>query len=385
MSNKNLFLKHIHLPISIKALLLPYFLDDPVCLKTINEGMKKFTLPVLVSLISANCFAQQNFHVARGTAIKFADDIQVVMNNTNIINHSDLKQSKGDAAVRFEGDQDNFIGGTGNTAFDRIVIDKEQSEVKLASDINVVSNATFKKGMLDAGDHVIDLHASGTLAGETEKSRAIASGRGFITATAEVTASTVNPGNLGAIINSPIVLGNTVVKRGNVISNNGSDNSANLYFEITPANNRDLNASVAFKYFETELNGIDEKEVSVYSNRGSNWLNEGNEYRDAKQNLVMQKNVNSFSRFTLFPAQENIIVYPNPVRDVANTRIVAKSAATATIEVYDSKGSLVKAYNKGISVGSNVLPLEMKELAGGSYTLHAKWGNNEKVIMLAKE
>ena len=73
------------------------------------------------------------------------------------------------------------------------------------------------------------------------------------------------------------------------------------YFDITPDVNSGLNATMVFHYDESELNGLGENALTLYSSEdGINWVLRGGTV-DALANTVTLSGIDSFSRWTLGP------------------------------------------------------------------------------------
>ncbi|HEY0066050.1 MAG TPA: hypothetical protein VGB46_01765, partial [Flavisolibacter sp.] len=72
------------------------------------------------------------------------------------------------------------------------------------------------------------------------------------------------------------------------------------YYDVSPANNSSLNATLRFLYFDAELNGLDEAALGLWrSTTNVNWTYIGFDSRDASSNYVEKAGIASFSRWTL--------------------------------------------------------------------------------------
>jgi hypothetical protein len=78
--------------------------------------------------------------------------------------------------------------------------------------------------------------------------------------------------------------------------------SITRYFDVTPANNTGLDATMVFHYDESELNGIDEDMLDMFSSLdgGSSWTGMIG-VRDSDENTVSSFGVNTVARLTLAP------------------------------------------------------------------------------------
>jgi hypothetical protein len=123
-----------------------------------------------------------------------------------------------------------------------------------------------------------------------------------------------NPANLGLLISSNQNLGSVTIKRGHraqVIP--GVGNGMLRYYDISPANNANLNATLRFTYFNGELNGLDENQLTYFrSSDLVTWSALSFTSRDTALNFVNNTGIASFSRFTLAGALND----PLPVRYV---------------------------------------------------------------------
>jgi hypothetical protein len=108
-------------------------------------------------------------------------------------------------------------------------------------------------------------------------------------------------GGIGIEINAvDAAPGSTIVlrKTGSATSGNGND-GIKRYFDIAPANNTNLNATLVFKYDESELNSISEEKLKLFksTDNGTNWtLEEG--IVNTTENTITKTGVNSFSKWT---------------------------------------------------------------------------------------
>jgi hypothetical protein len=156
-------------------------------------------------------------------------------------------------------------------------------------------------GDLELNGGVITLGPTGTLneaAGHT-----VNGSTGSITTTRTLTApsSASDIAGLGVAIGSSADLGSTVITRGHAIQPAGSG-SIKRYFDIVPTNNTGLNATLVFKYDETELTTIAESILNLYKSTdgGTTFASMGGTVNTAA-NTVTLTGVSDFSRWTAGP------------------------------------------------------------------------------------
>lgn len=172
-------------------------------------------------------------------------------------------------------------------------------------------------GFLNLNGKIITLSTTGYLsetAGNTVKGAT-----GSITTTRTLSApSNLNIGGMGAVLTSAANLGVTTITRSHTIQVVNGGNSIARFFDITPANNSGLNASIVFKYDNTELNGLNENTLSLYksTNSGTSWNIQGGT-RDTTNNTISLSGINSFSRWTAasnsLATNINITVIPDGI------------------------------------------------------------------------
>jgi hypothetical protein len=211
------------------------------------------------------------------------------------------------------------------------------SALNLQSNLSVISSVTFSGGLINLNNNTLDLSSTGSIIGESEISRAFTTGTGYIQASGILNApSSVNVGNLGAVITSTTNMGNTTIRRGHQVQTGifGSNNSILRYYDIIPANNANLKAVLRFFYFDAELNGIPEPTLHQWKSKdNTNWDFVGADTRDATANYVEKKSINKFDRWTLATATAPVINCPPDMTVSANEsgcKASVSFAATAT-------------------------------------------------------
>lgn len=151
-------------------------------------------------------------------------------------------------------------------------------------------------GVLSIGTATMDFGTTATL---VEAGGRIADGT--LTATRALNAPAAqNVGGLGATITSAANLGTVVVTRmATRQSGNGTLGIARAY-DIAPAVNTGLDATLTFAYNEAELSGLDEATLVLYrsTDGGATWVKRGGTL-DAGANTVTLAGIDAFSRWTV--------------------------------------------------------------------------------------
>jgi Secretion system C-terminal sorting domain len=255
---------------------------------------------ILLMIMGANA-AEAQLTITAGASFNMQAGAQLTLRNSDLVNNGTFVAGSG--SVLFNGTAASYIKGTQPIQFFKLDIDKSGAVVFLERPINVIQQVAFTSGFLDLNTYDADLGTTGILNGEKETSRIIgANGGQVLFSTVLNNPVAVNPANLGAIISSSKNLGNVIIRRGHRSQANGfgQGKSTFRYFDIVPANNTALNATLRFRYFDGELNGLNENNLVLWKSlNNSTWVNEGFSIRDAAGNYVEKTGLQSLSRFTL--------------------------------------------------------------------------------------
>jgi hypothetical protein len=250
----------------------------------------------------------------------------------------------GQSTVSFTGTAptaNSFIGGASATVFYDLLLNKSSNDLQLNNNISVSNHLTLSSGLFQLNNQVINLGNTGLLVGESNSSRVTGTTGGLITATATLNGSVnANPGNLGMIITSAANLGITVVSRGHkqpISLTNGI--GIYRYYDLTPANNAGLDATITFNYFDGELGPIVENELIMWisSDGGMVWnpVGNGGDVKDRVSNFILKNNVDLFYRFTL----GSNITSPLPIKLLSFTGYLKDETARLNWETAEEVNS----------------------------------------------
>jgi hypothetical protein len=355
--------------------------------------MKQLILICFASFLGVEALAQAKLQVGSGTIVTSSENAQIVLDDTDLENDGAIEQSAGDGGFHFTGLNQTIISGSGINRFDKLLLDKRSTAtLLLRSDISIAGKLHFVAGRLNLKDNRILLGTSGILDGESELTHLFSTGRGYVEAIHDGKyTSTINPGNLGAVISTSSNPGKMIVRRGHVAQLNNVTGSKSIqrYYDILPSSNSNLNATVRFRYFDNERNNIDESDFSILrSDDGMGWSDLGADAKNASGNTIEKGGINKLSRFTIStpgPGSKAIFtVWPNPVLEKVNISVPATAADNVKILIYDSKGKLVQSQQKRIGIGNNQLQVDMKSLPQGNYTMQTNWAGQTKTTRLNK-
>jgi Secretion system C-terminal sorting domain len=272
----------------------------------------KQILTFLIVLIAWHTQAQ--LVIQSGAEIKITGNGFICLENINLKNDGTLNQPFNTGKYIFTGNGNSIISGIGSTNFDVLETAKTAtSNIFLLQNIGVNKSVTFNGGLIDVNAYNITLNTNAQLDNESENSRIIGPNSGFVIKTVNINApltSPYDPGNLGVQLTTNAILGVTIFKRGHQSQMNGAGNGSSIlrYFDIAPANNTALNATARFKYFDAELNSLDENNLVLWKSTdyGNSWSNVGQDNRSATGNFVEKNSIPDFSLWTLSTANNTL-------------------------------------------------------------------------------
>lgn len=260
---------------------------------------------VIIQLLTPiSLLAQSSFKVTSGAEIGAIGNVVITLQSIDLDNDGTIFLTPGAGKFHFSGSGNNVIKGQSVPTFDVVIIAKTGSGVlSLEQNIRIASSIDFVSGNIDLNKKTIMLQPAAMLNGESETSRITGSNGGHVEISSTLNApASINPGNLGVIITSAQNLGATTIRRGHQSQQNsgGGGSSILRYYDITPADNSGLNATLRINYFDTEKNGLDENNFEMWKSAdNAHWVNMGQDSRNSGSNYVERTGINDFSRWTV--------------------------------------------------------------------------------------
>lgn len=255
-----------------------------------------------------------NANVITGSTVNLASDHQmksVTVNAGGTFNLSTFKLSLtasnpisnsgtfnlSTGTVEYNGSSAQSISTTGIT-YNKLRINNSAG-TSLPAPVTVNDTLSVILGDLDLNGQILTIAPAGYL---TETSGNTVKGTsGYITTTRTLNApSALNVAGLGAVLTTVVNLGSTEIRRGHAVQSGLNGNTSFLrYFDITPSTNTGLNATLVYKYDDSELNGKVESASSLFksTNSGTNWTSQGGTV-NASANTITLTGVGSFSRWS---------------------------------------------------------------------------------------
>lgn len=301
--------------------------------------MKTASSTILLLLFFCNCLTAQNALTNDGGNIYlesaaslyiqgslenksigiFTNSGSVYLSGNLIQNATTNLNAANAGSFRFNGTSNQVISGSKQPNFYNLTLDKSSGECQLQTGFTLSHQLTFNSGNIFLNNQQIDLLNSGELISEAATKRIYdnATGTGTVKIVQTLNApSSVNPGNLGAIISSIQNIGSTTITRGHTQQFIVSANSITRYYDISPALNTGLNATLRFNYFDNELNSQPEDELVQWHSAMSNgiWTKKGGTL-NISSDYVDLTAIDSFSRVSLISHK----IIPLPLKLLAFT------------------------------------------------------------------
>ncbi|HQH57176.1 MAG TPA: hypothetical protein PLW05_11595, partial [Candidatus Marinimicrobia bacterium] len=168
----------------------------------------------------------------------------------------------------------------------------------LSHNVTVNGLLTVNSGYLEISGDTITLGPSAMLV----ETGGPVKGDGIITTTRTLNnISAENVAGLGAVITTTKDMDSTIVTRGHSINSLNGAPSIRRYYDILPKNNTGLNATLVFKYDESELGDLSETDQLALFSRSeeaSFWSERGG-ILDTANNQIALAGIDKFSKWTI--------------------------------------------------------------------------------------
>ena len=241
-------------------------------------------------------------YIQAGAQVYITGTEQLTLHNMSLINNGTF--ITGNSLVSFTGNASASIGGSEQTQFYDLHINKEnQSSVSMQNSYGVNRRVYFTAGFLNLNGNDLELGANGRLIGEHNMGRITGNGGGAVIFDTTLNAPAhANPGGLGVYISSSQNLGHVAIYRRHHwdLAGPGLSNSIRRQYTISAANNSNLDATLQFRYFEGELNNLQEEGLAFYERvDGIQWNGIGFNNRNTVLNYVEKSGIQSLHEYTL--------------------------------------------------------------------------------------
>lgn len=281
----------------------------------------------------------------------------------NLHNEAELRENIdlfNPGPVRIVGDQDQII--TGNGIYRTLEVAKNGGSLASSDTFLVGKSLIMTQGILQAQNGGIGLITNSTLS-ETDSSYVL----GRIGAERNLATGASNFGGLGLRIQTDPdePLGSTVVVR--VTGSSYRPGQITRYYEVNPANNSNLNATVEFSYHEREINGAIEANLDLINAPNGETFEILGGRNLTVSNIVRKTQIDQFGILTLQPSTLAVNAYPSPFTDETITiSYVLDQDEEVLVTVFDNQGrALLREEFEG-QAGLNQWELD-RNFTGGIY------------------
>ncbi|MEJ2616483.1 MAG: T9SS type A sorting domain-containing protein [Ignavibacteriaceae bacterium] len=260
---------------------------------------------LLINLITKHIYAQE-LSIGNETTLSLGQSIFYFPGNWK--NSGTLKADFG--TVIFNGGNGNqTIESTNEEIFSFIIVNKMSGDLQLLNDITINGDLDIINGDLDGNNNTVTLDGglNGRAGGPIIETPGNTFKGGIITTLVPFLNAPDSFSTMGLTITSEKDLGSTLLERGHEILTDGDTTSILRFYNIAPSNNSDLNATLVFSYDESELNGLAEKDLSLFliPDSGPGWIKiEG--IVDTQANTVTASGIAQFNLMTL-AANTNLV------------------------------------------------------------------------------
>jgi hypothetical protein len=326
-----------------------------------------FTIPLSVGINRGNA----QLSISAGTQWRSDNSTQVVLDDLSL--QYDGISNSPENIFRFTGTTNALLGAINSPGFYSLQVAKSGvAQLFLLNDIGVRQSIQFQGGLFNINTNHITLAPGALLVNESETSRITATS-GTISTSVNLNApANIDPGNLGAMISTAQNLGTVTIHRGHAsqMNSTGGGNSILRYYDIIPANNTGLNATLRFHYFDAELNGLVENGLVLWkSTNNITWTNQGFNSRNTASNYVEKTGITDFSRWTLSSVGNAL-----PVTGLKLTGNWLNNAAVlswTTIAEYDNDHFDIERMGAGENQFTRIASVSSKYPDGNSQSLTA--------------
>lgn len=353
----------------------------------------------LMFLLPAAIYAQ-GILITPGAHMVVNGNVKLVLHNAGITTNGNFTAGHSTLILSGENSAQSWIGGSTAASFHQIVVNR-MADVMLKGNISVNDTLKMIKGDLQLNRYALDLN--GYITGENNLSSVTGINGGVMRVTTKLRAPhEVNPGNIGVEITTLSNPGTTVIERRHerqTLLNGGQ--SIQRYFQIRPATNSNLNATLRFFYLDKELAGIDEAAISLWkgADLGNYWLYDGGDSVNKKANYIVKTGIGHFTRYTVgvetktakmarvagaglqneMLSSTTMQVYPNPLQQQFTIAFHSGIGKEYTVSLYDQAGHLLQSKKLSGRKGVTRAVWNMSGFSRGIYYLVCE-GRSIKLI-----
>lgn len=189
------------------------------------------------------------------------------------------------------------VKGTGEITIGKVKIKKDNQELNIQCDLNLIDTLSILSGNIEL-DSEMELYNSGFIYGESNQNSISGSGKIFTYQTI-ISGDYLNIKGLGINLTSATPLGATLIEREFQSYELTNQASINRVYNIEPTFNSNLNVSLSFNYWASELNNNQEETLKIQKSidDGYSW-SELESSLDTSINKIFLTGITNFSKWT---------------------------------------------------------------------------------------
>lgn len=298
----------------------------------------------------------------------------------DITNNSSTDLTTGIGTVVLNGSSEQTIGGSHSSRFYHLTQNNTGTGTRLGQIVEVEGELNMQDGIIDLNAQTLDLGTTGEIIGETNDHRIIGS-TGKISATRDLNNPSGDIAGMGVAISSNTNLGTTIIERSHGVVSVGNGASIQRKFDISPANNSNLDATLSISYFSGELNGQNSNTLKQWlkSPGAANWTpgilqssNSGYFTGGPYSTLDGLWTLSSDGTSAIEDLRPSLSLnyFPNPLRHGQSLHIEGLEKGDYQFSLSDMTGREVWTSQSSIFSPGTTEKLTLPLLADGIYSLH---------------
>ncbi len=247
--------------------------------------MKPLSLTFGLLCLFISLLSGQGLTIEDGSHLVVSGDAAIVVNDGSFINDGTYNSGGGSLYMKGSAPTTNSkIKASNVSNFNHVVIDKTANGVQLENSISVYGNMDMQSGTLDLNGNTLSLYFDGIILNETEDNRIWGDSGTIFKADLLNQPTNADIGNLGLQISSGQNLNVVYVRRHHGSQLINGTPSATRRYEVEYFVSG-LTMDYNMKYFDAELNGIDEAYLQSWR-YANGWQQRNADAIDTMANLV---------------------------------------------------------------------------------------------------
>jgi hypothetical protein len=259
----------------------------------------------------------------------------------------------------------------------------------LNTSLSVSDSLTLKNGSFDLNNHDVVLGTKAAIHGENERNRITGSNGGNIIMQVWLKApQQFEPGNIGIAFSSPEDIGVVTIKRSHHEQKDAAGIKTVLrYFEVNPFGNGHVNATMRFRYLNSELNQLNKERLTVFDrgNIQSNWKKHAGSVKRSTNYVELNRTL-SAGTYALAvestpSASNEVELYPVPAQTSTTLQLVSNIGYSTKISILSADAKLVQQQQANMQKGMNRFVIDLSKLSKGTYYLRFDLPSGEQKLI----